>query len=77
MSADMKRCPRCGNTTFCVTAHVTQDWIVDLNGDFIKSVNGCVEVTHFPDDDDIWDCETCGYSAAGAKFNIKEDKKCT
>ncbi len=68
----MKRCPRCGAQTFCVTAHVTQDWVVDENGDFLQSLNDCLEVTHFPDDDDIWDCNNCGYSAAGRVFNTEE-----
>ena len=68
----MKRCPRCGAQAFCVTAHVTQDWVVDAHGDFIQSLNDCLEVTHFPDDDDIWDCNNCGYSAAGRVFNTEE-----
>lgn len=68
----MKRCPKCGAMSFCVTAHVTQDWVVDENGSFISSNNDCLEVTHFPDDDDIWDCNNCGFSAEGRAFNIKE-----
>ena len=65
----MKKCPKCGAMSFCVTAHVTQDWVVDENGDFIKCINECLEVTHFPDDSDIWDCNNCGYSASGIEFN--------
>ena len=49
----MKRCPKCGNTKFSVTAHVTQDWIVDKFGNFDSVITDCVEVTHKPDDDDI------------------------
>ena len=30
-------CPKCGNNTFNVTAHVTQTWLVDEDGDFIKA----------------------------------------
>ena len=67
-----KICPKCGGRKFLVTAHVTQDWIVDEDGDFLKCVNECVEVTHRPDDDDIWQCDTCGYDAAGSEFNVKE-----
>ena len=67
----MKQCPRCGSKCFCVTAHVTQDWVVDENGAFLRSNNDCVEVTHFPDDEDVWDCESCGYSAAGKEFNVR------
>ena len=71
----MKKCPKCGCTKFHATAHVTQDWEVDQNGNFVKSLNDCVEVTHFPDDEDVWDCANCGYSAAGSEFEITEDKK--
>lgn len=67
----MKRCPKCGARSFCVTAYVTQDWVVDENGSFISSNNDCVEVTHFPTDDDIWDCNDYGFSATGEEFNVK------
>lgn len=70
----MKRCPKCGATSFCATAHVTQDWVIDKNGTFIRSNNDCVEVTHFPDDDDIWDCNICGFSAAGRVFNMSSEQ---
>lgn len=66
-----KVCPKCGGKEFGVTAHVTQDWVVDENGEFIKTTNECTEVTHRPDDDDIWTCEQCGYSDAGSAFNEK------
>lgn len=66
----MKRCPKCGGTRFGVTAHVTQDWLVDADGQFMKQLDSCVEVTHRPDDDDVWDCYECGYSAAGREFNV-------
>lgn len=70
-----KRCPKCGNTEFFVTAHVTQSWLVDEDGDFIKATSECDEVTHPPDDDDIWECNKCYYSAAGSEFNVKEESK--
>ena len=66
----MKRCPKCGAMSFYVAAHVTQDWVVDKNGDWIRTKDDCVEVTHFPDDDDVWDCAICGFSAAGKEFNV-------
>ena len=58
-------CPKCGAKAFSVTAHVTQDWVVDENGDFIKCENDCVEVTHRPDDEDVWSCYNCDWSGAG------------
>lgn len=73
MSEKMKKCPKCGGIKFRATAHVTQDWEVDRNGNFVKSLNDCVEVTHFPDNDDIWDCANCGYSAAGIEFEVSAD----
>lgn len=68
----MKRCPKCGNETFIVTQHVAQSVIVDSNGNFIKEVSSCDEVTHNADDDDIWNCTKCGYSDAGSAFNVEE-----
>lgn len=64
-----KVCPYCGCQRFYVTAHVTQDWIVDGNGTFEKCTTDCGEVTHKPDDEDLWQCADCGYDAAGAEFN--------
>lgn len=64
-----KCCPKCGALRFVATAHVTQDWELNANGDFTSTINDCVEITHQPDDDDIWACAECGYEAAGSEFN--------
>jgi ribosomal protein L37AE/L43A len=64
----MKRCPKCGNNQFLVTAHVVQEWIVDEYGEFVEVTSECLEVAHFPDNEDLWQCSKCGYEAAGAKF---------
>lgn len=63
-----RMCPRCGSQRFNVTIHATQDWTVDGNGNMIKVNDDCVEVTHFADNSDIWDCDVCGYSAPGSAF---------
>lgn len=63
-----KICPRCGNATFVVTAHVTQDWLVDADGNFVEEKQSCVEVTHAPDDGDIWTCAVCGLAEPGSGF---------
>ena len=68
----MKKCPKCGCKEFYVSAHVIQDWLVDSNGDFIRTENECATVAHFPEDDDIWQCADCGYDAEGSEFNLKE-----
>ena len=68
----MKRCPKCGCETFYVTAHVVQDWKVDKDGEYIETVEDCVEVAHFPDDMDIWSCANCDYEDIGSAFNIEE-----
>lgn len=67
-------CPRCGNKTFYVTAHVTQTWEVDEDGDFLEEKTSCDEVTHRPDDDDIWTCANpdCDWSGAGREA-LKEE----
>ena len=56
-------CPNCGGKKFVTTAHVMQDWIVDENGDFVSVFDNCLEVTHDPDDDNIWTCLKCGCEA--------------
>ena len=71
----MKRCPKCGAMSFVVTAHVTQDWVVDENGDFINCEDDCVEVTHFPDDTDFWTCNNCGHYDIGTAFNVQEKEE--
>lgn len=39
----------------------------------IESLNECVEVTHYPDETDIWNCANCQFSAAGSKFRVSPD----
>lgn len=53
-------CRHCGNDTFIMTAHVTQDWIVNNRGEFCECLKECVEITHKPNDDDVWECQCCG-----------------
>lgn len=64
------RCPVCGAKSFEVTAHVTQDWKIDGNGTFLEALNECVEVTHYPDEMDIWSCSNCDFSAEGKSFLV-------
>ena len=64
------RCPVCGAKSFEVTAHVTQDWKIDCNGTFLEALNECVEVTHYPDEMDIWSCANCDFSAEGKSFLV-------
>ena len=66
-----KKCPKCGGDEFIVTAHVTQPWRVDADGNFLNCVSECEEVTHRPDDGDLWNCTACGHSAAGRDFNVQ------
>lgn len=63
-------CPVCGANSFEVTAHVTQDWKIDCNGTFLEALNECVEVTHYPDEMDIWSCSNCDFSAEGKSFLV-------
>lgn len=66
----MKMCPKCGGKHFSVIAHVTQEWEVDENESYEKTINECDVVTHTPDDEDLWTCIKCGYNAAGSEFNV-------
>jgi len=55
------KCPEgCTKNEFLATAHVTQEWLVDDVGNFIKAIDNCMEVTHRPSDEDIWSCSECG-----------------
>ena len=69
MAKTIKICPKCGGKQFDVSAHVVQNWVVDENGAFLECTNACTEVTHEPDDQDMWTCTTCRFSDAGEKFN--------
>lgn len=68
----MKVCPKCGGKKFVVTAHVTEDWLVDEEGNWLDTRSSCNDVTHNPDNNDIWVCDACGYEAAGSDFEMKE-----
>lgn len=48
---------------FIGTAHVTQDWELDENGNFNRAIQECVEVTHSPDKNDVITCAICGSDA--------------
>lgn len=67
----MKKCPKCGNTEFIITPHVTQSWLVDGNGNYLETVTECEEVTYTPDDDDIWTCanKECNWNGSGRACN--------
>lgn len=69
------KCPLCGNTSFHVTAHVTQTWEVDEEGNFVEEVTSCDEITHKPDDDDIWKCTNpdCSWSGAGSEAVVDSE----
>jgi len=47
---------------FSVTAHVTEEWIVDEHSDFL-SAGETGEVTHRPAADDYFTCHECGAEA--------------
>lgn len=68
----MKICPKCGGKKFIVTAHVTEDWLVDEGGNWLDTCSSCNEVTHYPNNDDLWTCSECGYEAAGSEFEMNE-----
>lgn len=69
------KCPLCGNTSFYVTAHVTQTWQVDKEGNFVKEITSYDEVAHRPDDDDIWNCANpdCSWSGAGSEAVVDSE----
>lgn len=44
---------------FEVTAHVSQLWEVDEEGNFLDEIKGCEEVSHYPDSGDMFTCREC------------------
>ncbi len=56
-----------------MTIHATQTIMVDEDEQYISTISECDDILHAPDDNDIWECDNCGYNAAGSKFNIKGD----
>jgi len=47
---------------FVTVAHVSEDWLVDEDGDFIEVV-GDGETSSKPDPGNIWTCHECGAEA--------------
>ena len=64
------QCPKCGGNIFTSIAHVTQEWMLDGHGNFMESISNCIDVTHKPDDEDLWECLDCNYNAAGSDFRV-------
>lgn len=48
---------------FITVAHVSQDWEVDEQGNWIKTVDSSVETTASPHPDNIWTCAICDAEA--------------
>lgn len=71
---EVLRCPKCGGKEFFASAHVVQDWELDAYGNFSKCVDDCIEVAHYPDREDVWDCKICGYSGTGETFVTTKEK---
>lgn len=71
----MKRiCPVCGGKEFVTTAHITQDWKVNDEGEWLETVTDCVQVDHGPDPDNIWTCYRCNTEAVDEKkFPYNQD----
>jgi|19_taG_2_1085344.scaffolds.fasta_scaffold04570_6 hypothetical protein len=55
------KCPNDPNhKEFVTVAYVSEDWVVDENGDFIEVFeNNDTCILHEPSADNIWYCNTC------------------
>ncbi len=71
-------CLNCGGDVFYTAAHVMQEWCVDATGDFVNVATECCEVTHEPDDGNIWSCVACGNEAeiAETSFTVGGISQC-
>lgn len=57
-------CPTSENhKEFYTTAHVVQNWKVNETGEFLEVAADCLEVSSFPNKDNIWRCTICGSEA--------------
>lgn len=56
-------CPNGCEDHLSTVAHVSQDWVVDLTGSFIRTLNDAVETVAGPNDGNIWTCMECGTEA--------------
>ena len=45
---------------FVTVVHVTEDWVVDENGNFLEVFGEEGEVVHGPDTGNTWTCLECG-----------------
>jgi hypothetical protein len=61
-------CPECPEHKFFITiAHVAQDWLVNVHGDFMATWD-TTETVAPPRKGNSWTCATCGADA-----NVEED----
>lgn len=57
-------CPNNKNhKRFITVAHVSQDWEVDEQGNWVKTIDESVETTAKPHPDNDWTCSECGAEA--------------
>lgn len=67
----MMVCQNGCNAGFSTTAHVMQLWNVDAQGSFQEVIEDCLQVTHAPDYENVWECTKCG--AEGKAFYVRVD----
>lgn len=48
---------------FITVAHISQDWVVDEDGDFLEVHEECLETVASPDPGNTWTCKECGTEA--------------
>lgn len=53
-------CPNGCNSNFVTTGHVMQEWEVDCQGNYVRVIEDCLQVTHGADFANIWNCAACG-----------------
>ena len=69
----MKKCPMCGYERFYVRARISEEWLVDSDGEYIQNTASPIKVVHYPGNKDNWVCAECGYNDVGSVFEV-EDK---
>ena len=67
---NIMKCPQGCDSTFLTTAHVMQEWEVDMDGGFVGVSDESLETTHGPDRGNIWSCKECGAEAEEVKVEV-------
>lgn len=66
-----KYCPNSpDHKLFVASVEVHQLWVIDENGEFVESLNDCLNVIRGPDPEMYWECLECGSEAEKPELRL-------